>query len=329
MYGITETTVHVTYRPLTAADAESGGSMIGVPIPDLRLYVLDQHQQPVPIGVAGELCVGGAGVARGYLKRPELTAERFIADPFDDTPGARLYRSGDLARYTATGDLEYLGRADQQVKVRGFRIEPGEIEAVLSSHPSIRHAAVVADNPGTGETRLVAYIVGTSDMDVADLRGHLRERLPEYMVPAAFVPIDALPLTANGKLDRRALPAPGAAALAAAPYVAPRDAMEEAIASVLREVLRNERIGVNDNFFDAGAHSLSIVQAHQRLRPLVGVEVPVIALFQYPTIASLAAHLTSSAAASAPAHDAQERAAGRKAARDRRAAARRPREEPA
>src|SRR6185436_18406274 len=211
MYGITETTVHVTFRPLRAADARpQRRSVIGIPIPDLSLAVLDPELRPVPIGVPGELVIGGAGVARGYLGRPELTAERFVPDPFCGDPGARLYRSGDLGRFLPHGEVEYLGRIDHQVKVRGFRIELGEIEAALVDLAGIRDAVVVAREDGTGPRRLVAYVVseGGHAVSTAELRTHLQERLPEFMVPALFVFLNALPLNANGKVDRRALPEP-------------------------------------------------------------------------------------------------------------------------
>ncbi len=213
MYGITETTVHVTYRPLTRADTARPGSPIGRRIRDLRIYLLDRHGEPVPRGAVGELFVGGAGVARGYLDRPQLSAERFVPDRFSDEPGARMYRTGDLARYHADGDLEFLGRNDHQIKIRGHRIELGEIEARLAEHPAVRDAVVIADGEA-GDRRLVAYVTGAAGTDlaagelVAALRHHLADRLPEYMVPAAFVRLDALPLTPNGKLDRAALPAP-------------------------------------------------------------------------------------------------------------------------
>jgi amino acid adenylation domain-containing protein len=299
MYGITETTVHVTYRPVTAADisdiVRAPVSPLGVPIPDLQVHLLDRHLHPVPVGVHGEICVGGNGLARGYFRRPDLTAQRFIPDPYSGRPGARLYRSGDLARRLPDGGMDYLGRIDFQVKIRGFRIELGEIEAVLLQHPSVRLAAVLAreepdrlDNPG--DRRLVAYVVPRDrSLSVEDLRAALRQRLPEYMVPAAFVVLDALPLTANGKLDRRALPAPDAAPRG--PAVAPRTATEEAIAAVWREVLGLPAVGVKDSFFDLGGHSLLVVQVHRRLSAQFP-ELAIVDLFRYPTISALARLLT-------------------------------------
>ena len=283
MYGITETTVHVTYRPLTPQDVFEGArSPIGRRIPDLRLYVLDPARQPLPVGVPGELYVGGAGVARGYLDRPELTAARFVADPFG---GGRLYRTGDRVRWLDDGTLEYLDRLDQQVKIRGFRVEPGEIEAVLRRHAGVADCAVVAREDAPGEKRLVAYLVGDADADA--LRAHLRGSVPEHMVPAAFVSLARLPLTPNGKLDRGALPAPDFAA-AEDRYAAPRTPAEEVLAGAWAEVLGLERVGVRDNFFELGGHSLLATRLVSRIRQLLGVELPLRALFEGPTVAEAA-----------------------------------------
>ncbi|WP_420129160.1 amino acid adenylation domain-containing protein [Longimicrobium sp.] len=282
MYGITETTVHVTYRVLSREDVFGGsGSPIGRAIPDLRLYVLDPARRPVPIGVPGELYVGGAGVARGYLNRPELTAARFVDDPF--APG-RLYRSGDRVRWLADGTLEYLGRLDEQVKIRGFRIELGEIEAALRQSPGVRDCTVVVREDAPGDRRLVAYVVG--DAEAEALRAHVRLSLPEYMVPAAFGFLEALPLTANGKLDRKALPAPELAL--AEGYVAPRTPAEEVLARIWAEVLDVERVGANDNFFDLGGHSFLVPQVVSRVRELLDVEMPLWALFEHRTVEALA-----------------------------------------
>ena len=293
MYGITETTVHVTYRPLTASDLTAmPGSVIGGSIPDLQVYILDRHMQPVPIGVPGEMYVGGAGLARGYLNRPDLTAERYVPHPFDRRLGQRLYRSGDLARYLEDGDIEYLGRADHQVKIRGHRIELGEIEATLNQHPAVRESIVVArDDPATGLSRLVAYIVPrhTLGPNIDELRGWLKRTLPDYMVPQLFVTLDSLPLTANGKVDYRALPeADMARPELGQGYVAPRTHAERELAEVWSEVLGFERIGVYDNFFDLGGDSIRAIQVHSKAQQR-GVAFPPQAVFLSQTIAELAA----------------------------------------
>ncbi|HEX9939834.1 MAG TPA: amino acid adenylation domain-containing protein, partial [Longimicrobium sp.] len=287
MYGITETTVHVTYRVIRVADTVDGSaSPIGIPIPDLAVHLLDRDGRLVPTGVVGEMYVGGAGVARGYLGRPELTAQRFIPDPFSADPQARLYRSGDLARRLADGSLEFQGRADEQVKVRGFRIEPGEIESALLSHPNVREAVVLARGEGEAR-RLVAWVVGDG-VDAAALRTHLLDRLPDYMVPAAWAFLDALPLTRNGKVDRRALPEPDAAAAAGDEYVAPRTPVEETLARVWSEVLRVERVGVHDDFFALGGDSILSLQVIARAAK-EGVRVTPRQVFEHPTVAGLAA----------------------------------------
>ncbi|CAJ6438133.1 syringomycin synthetase [Burkholderia pseudomallei] len=334
MYGITETTVHVTYCALRAEDAmRLGASPIGVRIPDLQLYVLDARREPVPMGVTGELYVGGAGVARGYLNRPELTRERFIDDPF--VAGGRLYRTGDLARWRTDGRLEYLGRNDFQVKIRGFRIELGEIEAQLAKVAGVREVVVLArdsaaevrdsatehatpnalsPSPETStatatataaataaatatatatatapEKRLVAYYTG--DADVTALRAQAAQNLPSYMVPSAYVRLDAWPLTPNGKLDRRALPAPADDAYARAEYEAPRGAKEEALAAIWRELLHVERVSRHDNFFELGGHSLLAVQLVSRLRQALSVEVALGTVFDAPVLSALAERL--------------------------------------
>jgi amino acid adenylation domain-containing protein len=294
MYGITETTVHVTYRPVTIADLKGvTGSLIGVPIPDLQVHILDQRSQPVPIGISGELYVGGAGVARGYLNRPELTAERFVPDPFSDRRGARLYKSGDMARYLPNGDIEYLGRIDHQVKIRGFRIELGEIEALLGEHPLVQEKVVLARDDVVDDKRLVAYIVPRGEVtDINSLRRYLRKKLPDYMVPSAFVMLDGMPLTPNGKIDRRALPVPGRGRpdLETA-YVAPRSELEHFLTDLWREVLGIEGIGIRDNFFELGGDSLKGAVFVNRLQAALGEYVYIVALFDAPTVADLAAHL--------------------------------------
>jgi amino acid adenylation domain-containing protein/non-ribosomal peptide synthase protein (TIGR01720 family) len=290
MYGITETTVHVTYRPLTCADLGAGvGSVIGKPIPDLRIFVLNEERQLVPIGVSGEMYVGGAGVARGYLGRPQLTDERFIADPFSHQADAKLYRTGDLARWHANGDLEYLGRVDHQVKIRGFRIELGEIEAVLSRHPAVRNSAVMAREDIPGDKRLVAYIATDEDIAVAELRDSLSAVLPDYMLPSAFVRLNALPLTANGKIDRNALPMPDhARPVMTERPAAPRGAIEETLVRIWGSVLGIESLGVHDNFFELGGDSILSIQIIVRARQ-AGLQLVPRDLFKHPTVAGLAA----------------------------------------
>ncbi|OWK25843.1 hypothetical protein AJ87_00450 [Rhizobium yanglingense] len=270
---------------------------IGRPISNTRIYLLDGHGAPVPFGAVGELYIGGAGVARGYLNRPDLTAERFLADPFSDEAGARMYRTGDLARYLPDGNLEFLGRNDEQVKIRGFRIEPGEIAARLLEHELVGDAAVVAREDRTGDKRLVAYVVakttdGSDEADgaglAASLRAHLGGLLPDYMVPSAFVRLDALPLTVNGKLDRKALPAPEDDAYARRAYEAPRGEVETLLAEIWAELLGVERVGRHDHFFELGGHSLLAVQLSSRLSQAVGVALPLTRLFATPVLSDLA-----------------------------------------
>jgi len=287
MYGITETTVHVTYRVIRESDLSTAtGSVIGERIADLQIYVLDAARKPVPIGVPGELYVGGAGLARGYLHRPALTAERFVTHPWGED-GARLYRTGDRGRYLVNGDLEYLGRVDRQVKVRGFRIELGEIEAVLAQHVNVSESVVIARDDD-GNTRLVAYVVTDQDLTVSELRSHMKERLPEYMVPGAFVLLDTLPLTTNGKVDRRALPSPEDARLdLGEAYVAPESEAERILVAVWSEVLKVEHVGVCDNFFALGGDSIRSVNVLSLARER-GLNFTLQQLFQHQTIRELA-----------------------------------------
>ncbi|WP_186137173.1 amino acid adenylation domain-containing protein [Burkholderia gladioli] len=292
MYGITETTVHVTYWPLSA---EGGGTPAGIgrPIPDLSVHVLDANLNPVPIGVAGELCVGGAGVARGYLNQPELTARRFIRNPFSEDGEARLYRSGDLARFLPDGTLEYLGRIDTQVKIRGFRIELGEIEAALSALPGVRETLVMAREDEPGEKRLVAYFVvddTEAASDTATLRAGLSRTLPDFMLPAAFVALERFPLTANGKIDRKALPRP-AQTVDAQQYVAPRTSIEERLAAIWAQVLHLDRVGIHDNFFAVGGDSIRAVSVLSKAKAQ-GLEFALVDLFTRQSIANLAQALT-------------------------------------
>ena len=284
MYGITETTVHVTYKPLTRPDAECGSSSIGIPIPDLQLYLLDRHGEPVPPGVVGEIHVGGAGVTRGYLRRDDLTAQRFIANPFVD--GARLYRSGDLGRRNEVGEIEYRGRADEQIKVRGFRIEPAEIEAVLAMHPAVRDV-VVANKAG----QLMAWFVSQEPPSAAELRAWAAKRLADYMVPSAFVATSALPLTRNGKVDRAALPLPAELNPPEIAHTAPRNDVEESLARIWGDLLCIEQVGVHDNFFELGGDSIIAMQVATRATQ-AGFPITVRDVHRQPTIAELAGVVT-------------------------------------
>jgi natural product biosynthesis luciferase-like monooxygenase protein len=353
MYGPTETTIWSATHALDA----TGAVAIGHPIANTQLYVLDRYRQAVPVGVAGELFIGGDGLARGYLMRPDLTAERFVPNPFlatddegrttnDETAArpfvvrpssfVRLYRTGDRARYRPDGTLEFLGRVDQQVKLRGFRIELGEIETVLGQHPALRAAAVVAWADAPGNTRLVAYVVPTEDERqttndeaaqsssvvrrsslVSELRAFLAERLPDYMIPAAFVRLDALPLTANGKIDRRALPVPeGLQRSVSAEYIAPRNKLEQVIAGVWQQALKLDHVGVNDNFFDLGGHSLLMAQVHSQLRELLQRDLPLIKLLEHPTISALGKYLSHERGEQPSFQQSQDRAKKQKESRE-------------
>ena len=298
MYGITETTVHVTYRLLTESDIESErGSLIGGPIDDLKTYLLDAYQQPVPIGAPGELYIGGAGVARGYLNRPELTAERFTKDPFSSEPLARMYRTGDLGRWREDGTIEYLGRNDHQVKIRGFRIELGEIEAQLLRHEQIKEAVVLARDDGSGGKCLVAYVVPRHELSqglvsAESLRPYLKETLPEHMIPAAFVALEHLPLTPNGKLDRRALPAPELNAYVSREYQAPATEIEQELAGIWSDILRVERVGRHDDFFELGGHSLHGIKLVTRIAERLGVTLPITVMFQSPILYDMAVRIS-------------------------------------
>ena len=295
MYGITETTVHVTYRPVGAADLDAG-SVIGKPIPDLQIHLLDSHGQPVAPGVPGEIHVGGLGVARGYLNRPELTDQRFIPDPFATEVGRRLYRSGDLARYLPNGDLEYLGRIDQQVKIRGFRIELGEIVAELNQNPGVRESVVLVVDSPTADKELASYLVrhAGASVDVGALRQRLRIRLPEYMVPASFTFIDALPLTVNGKLDVKALPPPDRhSGIAAQVGFAEATPLQRSIRDIWRDVLQIPEPGLDQNFFDVGGTSLHVADVHARLQTALGRQFSITDLFAHSTIRALAGHFSA------------------------------------
>jgi amino acid adenylation domain-containing protein len=292
-YGPTETTVGVLTHPVDGVPATVSGTLpLGRPLAGSRVYVLDARGHEQPVGIPGELCIGGAGVGRGYLARPGMTAERFVPDPLAPAAGARMYRTGDRARRLGDGSIEFLGRVDDQVKIRGFRIEPGEVGAVLSRHPALREVAVVARTDG-GEARLVAYVVpaGAAAPPAAELRAWLRRDLPEAMVPSAFVALDALPLTSNGKLDRRALPDPDVDADRVGAGDAPRTPAEEMLAGVWAELLGVERVGSHDNFFELGGHSLLATRMLSGIRRVFGVEVPVRAVFEAPTVAALAGRI--------------------------------------
>jgi len=298
LYGPTEASIDATWHP--CGEAEGEAVPIGRPLANTRVYLLDAVGEPVPVGVAGELYIGGVGVARGYANRPELTAERFVADPFGAEPGARLYRTGDLARWRADGEIDFLGRADHQVKVRGFRIELGEIEARLMEHGGVREAVVVAREDAPGQKRLVAYVVGDETAGADGLRAHLGEALPDYMVPAAYVRLERIPLMPNGKLDRRALPAPEGDAFARRAYEPPAGDVEELLAGIWAEVLRVERVGRWDDFFELGGHSLLAVQVISRVRQVLEVEVALGEMFTRPVLADFARELETAAPAELP-----------------------------
>jgi amino acid adenylation domain-containing protein len=319
MYGPTETTIWSSAGRVTHAAAPID---IGQPIANTQLYILNDALQPVPVGVAGELHIGGLGLARGYRNRHELTAERFVPDPFSTGAGARLYKTGDLARRREDGAIEVLGRLDHQVKIRGFRIELGEIEAVLSTHPNVLDAVVSAREDSPGDKRLVAYLTAKNGVvpKPAELRALLREKLPDYMVPSAFVPLEKFPLTPNGKVDRKALPRPDFEAAAdQGKFVAPGTPVEILIAGIWSEVLGVKRVGLHDNFFDLGGHSMLMVQVQARVAEKLNKEISIVEMFQYPTPGSLARHLSSpSSPGSGRLGKVQERTQRGKQALDRR-----------
>ena len=295
-YGPTEATVGCSAYEVQVDDARSGPVPIGRPIANTQLYVLDANLQPVPVGEVGELYIGGAGVARGYLNRPELTRERFLHDTFSEQVGARLYKSGDLARYREDGTLECLGRVDDQVKIRGFRIELGEIESALVSHPGVQSCLVLAQEDAPGNKQLVSYVIarGSESLEADVLRNFLRQRLPDYMVPAYFVFLDSLPLNQNGKVDREALPAPPYKNVAAnQSFVAPRNETEMKLAAIWMELLKVERVGIHDDFFDLGGDSLMAIRARSRIHDAFGVAPSLESIFSVATIAALSETLNS------------------------------------
>lgn len=293
LYGPTEATIDAICG-VCSSNREGAVVPIGRPIANTQVYLLDSYLSPVPIGIPGELYIGGEGLARGYLSRPDQTAEKFIPNPFSEQPGARLYRTGDLARYLPDGNIEFLGRTDHQVKIRGFRIELGEIESVLSQHPLVREVVLQAREDDVGDKRLVAYVVLSEEQACSanELRSFLKQKLPEYMIPSAFVFLDTLPLTPNGKVDRKALPVPDSSrAGLEESYVPPRTVVEEIIAGIWGEVLKVEKVGIHDNFFELGGHSLLATQVMSRLREALQVDLPLRTLFEVPTVAELALNI--------------------------------------
>lgn len=291
MYGPTETTVWSATRPISAGE---NPVLIGGPIDNTQLYILDDFLHPMPIGIPGELCIGGAGLARGYATRPALTADRFVAHPYTDHPGERLYRTGDRARYRCNGTIEYLGRLDHQVKLRGYRIELGEIEAVLMQHPAVHMAIALVREDSTSDAQLVAYITAQQDHQpiAEELGTFLRQKVPEYMIPTFFVVLESLPMTPNGKVDRHALPSPDQSpSTKQRTYVAPRTVVEEVLVMMWRSVLNVEQIGVTDNFFQIGGHSLKAARLVALIRKTFQMDVPLRRLFEMTTVAALAEYL--------------------------------------
>ncbi|TMC12076.1 MAG: amino acid adenylation domain-containing protein [Chloroflexi bacterium] len=323
-YGPTETTVGCSTHEAAARGARAATVPIGRPLAGMALHVLDRRGEPVPAGVPGELYVGGPQVARGYLGRPAATAERFVPDPLGGAPGGRLYRTGDLARRLGDGTVEFLGRIDHQVKVRGFRVEPAEVESVLERHPDVGAAVVRAWSGAGGEARLAAYVLPRPGRAPAapELRRHVAAALPDHMVPAAFVTLDRLPLLANGKVDRARLPEPDRERPELRQeYVAPGTPLEERVAGVWSAVLGVDRVGVHDGFFELGGSSVLLVRARARLRQALGRDVPMVALFQHPTVRALAAHLAGGDEPRAPGGDGADRRARARLERSRRGAA--------
>ncbi|TMC16012.1 MAG: amino acid adenylation domain-containing protein, partial [Chloroflexi bacterium] len=301
LYGPTEAAIDVTawqcqrdYGDSTSHLSDGYRVSIGRPIANTQIYLLDAALQPVPISVPGELCIAGVGLARGYLHQPELTAEKFIAHPFGQQAGERIYRTGDLARYRADGAIEFLGRLDQQVKLRGFRIELGEIGAILRTHPAVQEAVVVLHEEDSVGPYLAAYVVGqpAEQLTQQELQGYLRRQLPDYMVPVVFVALETIPLTPNGKVDRHALPVPTRTTQSSQGYVAPQSELERRISGIWQEVLNLAQVGIYDNFFDLGGHSLLLIQVRSKLAAHLGYEMPVVDLFRYPTIHALSTYLS-------------------------------------
>jgi acyl-coenzyme A synthetase/AMP-(fatty) acid ligase/acyl carrier protein len=288
-YGPTEAHVVTSFNLNGLPDNWPVLPPIGQPIANTEVYILDEQMEPVPVGISGEVYLGGVGLARGYLRRPELTAEKFVPHPYSTQQGARLYRTGDQARFREDGNLEFVGRKDQQVKLRGFRIELSEIEAVLNEHEKVREAVVALETTSNGDKRLVAYVVPRQEGSLLGVRQYLKQKLPDYMVPAVMVALEQLPLGSTGKVDRSALPGMGQQhPEVASQYIAPRTEVEETLARIWSAILALERIGVNDNFFELGGHSLLATQMRARIRELFDIEVPLVTVFERPTIAELA-----------------------------------------
>jgi acyl-coenzyme A synthetase/AMP-(fatty) acid ligase len=287
VYGPTESSIDATHW-VCSRDPSLEIVPLGRPLANIQVYLLDSHIQPVPPRVPAELYIGGIGLARGYLGRPDLTAEKFIPDPFSKTPGQRLYKTGDIARYLPDGNIEFLGRMDHQVKVRGFRIELEEVEHALEDHPDVLRAAVLPFGSNPSEKRLIAYVVRTGKLTASELRSFLKDRLPDYMIPSQIILLEHLPLTSSGKVDRGALPSPDCMESRHSPdFVHPRNEVEGLLANVWAEVLGVKQVGVHDNFFDLGGHSLSATRVISRLRNMK-IELPIQSFFQTPTIAGLA-----------------------------------------
>lgn len=319
MYGITETTVHVTYRPITYEDVKNGlGSVIGVPIPDLQVYILDENKNIVPTGCSGEIYVGGAGVAKGYFNRDGLTKDRFNDDFITGLNGRKLYRSGDLARYLHNGEIEYMGRIDNQVKIRGFRIELGDIESKILEFPDVRDAIVLTKENNVHEKKLVAYVVmhPNKSLSIEALRSYLKEKLPDYMIPFAFFKLDTIPLTPNGKIDKNALPDIDKVRIDnERGSVLPRTSLEKEIAETWKEVLSIENIDIDKNFFDVGGDSMTIVTLHSIIRDKIYNQIEVVNLFQYPTIKLLSNYIESKNNANIKRNEIMDRSVLRKQAR--------------
>jgi long-subunit acyl-CoA synthetase (AMP-forming) len=298
LYGPTEAAIDTTSYACSES-ASHGWMPIGRPIANTQVYILDQYLAPVPIGVVGEIYIGGLSLARGYLNQPELTAEKFIYHSFEGEPARRLYKTGDLARCLPDSNIEFLGRIDNQVKLRGYRIELGEIEAVLGQHPMVQSSVVVVREDEPGDKRLVGYVVARMEktFDASEVRQYLKHKLPEYMIPAALVLLDELPLTPSGKVDRRALPAPDQNGLQLANvYQPPRTPTEQKLVAIWGEVLKLDKVGIYDNFFDLGGHSLLATQIISRIRRAFSIDLPLRHMFESPTVAEMAAIITQTQA---------------------------------